>query len=114
MEVLSDERRVCRKQQRGRKSGKEMKGSAKGLVGWQEDVVQTQARPADRTSFRRKPDCLALNAPAEPRKKLVFLAFDEQGVTSNPERSDDRLVQVQFAHKPFRPFRHSRDSMDMH
>ncbi len=44
----------------------------------QEEVLQTQARPMDRTRFRRKPHCLTLNAPAETIEEPFLLAFDQK------------------------------------
>lgn len=75
-------------------------GCTKGLAGWQEDVSQAQVRPADRTSRCREFDGLTLNAPTEPVEKLFLLASDQYRIASDPDRSDDGLVRVQFTGKP--------------
>src|SRR6266550_1836764 len=102
---------ICRERRRERWEGEE--SCTKGLAGWQENVHQAETRPADRTSLCRKLDGLALNAPAEPVEKLFFLAFNQHRIASDPERSDDGLVRVQFTGKPARPFRHSWNSVDV-
>src|ERR1019366_101917 len=94
--------------------GKEGKDGWRGrLVGRQEEVFETQTRPADRTSFSRKTDGSTLNAPTEPGKKLFLLAFDQHRDTSDTESTDDRLMRFQFAGKPVSPVRHSGDPVDM-
>ena len=50
-------------------------GACGRLVGRQEEVFETQARPADRTCFSRKTDRSALHAPTEPVEKLLLLAL---------------------------------------
>src|ERR1017187_3514352 len=70
-------------------------GWCERLVGRQEEVLQTQTRPADRTSFSRKTDGSTLNAPTEPGKKLFLLAFDQHRDTSDTESTDDRLMRFQ-------------------
>src|SRR5208282_39667 len=58
--------------------GKEGKDGWCGkLVGRQEEVFETQTRPADRTSFSRKADGSTLKAPTEPGKEQFLLPFDQ-------------------------------------
>src|SRR5216683_800797 len=83
------------------------------LVGRQEEVFETQARPADRTSFSRKTDGSTFDAPAEPGKKLLLLALDQHRSTSDAKSRDDRLMRFQFAGKPVSPVRQSGDPVDM-
>src|SRR5713226_6667162 len=83
------------------------------LVGRQEEVFETQARPADRASFSWKTDGSTLHAPAEPGKKLLLLALDQHRSASDTESTDDRLMRFQFAGKPVSPVRHSGDPVDM-
>src|SRR5882762_2615047 len=79
----------------------------------EENVFQTQAWPMNRTCFLWELDCPTLHAPAEPVEKLLFLAFDQHRIASDSKRLDDGLVRGKFSGKPIRPFRHSRNSVDM-
>src|SRR5271168_3380347 len=108
MEVLWHGRDLRKRAREGKKIG-----WCGRLVGRQEEVFETQTRPADRTSFSRKTDGSTLHAPTEPGKKLLLFAFDQHRDTSDAERTDDRLMRFQFAHKPVRPFRHSGYPVNM-
>ena len=52
-------------------------------------------------------------SPAEPVEKLFFLAFDNHRITSDSQRMDQRMMCAQFSSKPVRPFRDSRNSVDV-
>src|SRR5437588_1962791 len=102
MEVLwygRDLRKRPREQKEGEKR-EERRWVMRKLVGRQEDVFESQARPADRTSFSRKTDGSTFDAPAEPGKKLLLLALDQHRSTSDAKSTDDRLMRFQFARKP--------------
>ena len=77
-----------------RKEEERKKCKGKELVSLLEDMFETHAGPADRTCVRWKSDRATLHAPTKPVEKLPFLAVDEYGTTSNPERSDSRLVRA--------------------
>src|SRR5271163_2911894 len=83
------------------------------LVGWQEEVLQTQTRPVDRTSFSRETNRSTLHAPAKPVEKLLFLTFDQHRSTSDTESTDNRFMRVQFASEPVSPIRNSGDPVNM-
>src|SRR5208282_1550079 len=96
-----------------KRTREEEEGRYGKLVGRREEVLQTQTRPADRTSFSGKTDRSTLHAPTEPGKKLFLLAFDQHRSTSDTESADNRFMRFQFAGKPVRPVRHSGDPVNM-
>lgn len=83
------------------------------LLGFREDLLETDAGPADRTGLVRKSDRAAFDAPAEPVEKLFFLAFDNHRITPNTKRVDQCMMRIQFVRKPVRPFRNSWNPVDV-
>src|SRR5208282_4502289 len=96
-----------------KRTREEEEGRYGKLVGRQEEVLQTQTRPADRTSFSGKTDGSTLHAPAKPGKKLLLFALDQHRSTSDTESTDNRFMRVQFASEPVSPGRHSGDPVNM-
>ena len=96
-----------------RKEEERKKCKGKELVSLLEDMFETHAGPADRTSFSRKTDGSTLNAPTEPGKELFLLPFDQHRGTSDTESTDNRFMRAQFASKPVSPFRYSGDPVNM-
>jgi len=83
------------------------------LVGGQEEVFETEARPADRTCGGGQSNRFTLDSPSEPVEKVFFLAFNNHWTTSDAKHRYDRPMRLQFACEPVRPVRHSGDPVKM-
>ena len=64
-----------------------------GLFSWEEDIIETQRRPANWARFLRDPDGFTLDSPAEPVEKLVFCSFDDYRITSDAEGIRDGTMR---------------------
>src|SRR6202795_2059059 len=105
---------ICgREREKKRKAGREKDGRCGKLVARQEEVCEIETRTADRACGGGKSNRFTFDSPAKPVEKLFFLAFDNYGITSDPERGDDRPMRLQVAREPVGPVRHSRDAMNM-
>ena len=113
MESPRTERDLAEENERTDDKEGEKDGWCGRLVGRQEEVCETETRPADRTSFSRETDRSTFHAPAKPVEKLFFLAFDNHWITSDAEPGHDRPMRVQFAREPVSPGRHSGNSVNL-
>src|SRR6266536_2319921 len=109
MEILSDATGRISGRKRGRKYSK-----SRGLVfGRNKGPSQIQVRPVDWPGICGKANGTLPHAVTNPRKKLLFVPFDEHRITSKSQHGDKSFVLFEFAQKPFSPIRNSGNAVNL-